>query len=83
MFALLAGGQVMGLAGVVLATPVLLCIKIVLEFYFPRLAEPIPDEENPDIVYPIDATSTAVAEEGLADSPDRATMPDGKDTDPS
>ncbi|MBI5835001.1 MAG: AI-2E family transporter [Armatimonadetes bacterium] len=62
MFALLAGGQMLGLAGVVLATPVLLCIKIVLEFYFPRLAEPIPDEENPDIIYLANAVADAAGD---------------------
>jgi len=48
MFALLAGGKLLGLAGVILATPALLCTKIILDFYFPRLSEPIPDDQNPD-----------------------------------
>ncbi len=49
MFGLLAGGKLLGLAGIILATPMLLCIKVILEHYFPRLTEPIPDTQNPDI----------------------------------
>ncbi|NUQ00523.1 MAG: AI-2E family transporter [Armatimonadetes bacterium] len=52
MFALLAGGADFGLLGVILATPVAVCIKIVLEYFVPRLAAPIPADETPEAVLP-------------------------------
>jgi len=66
MFALLAGGKLLGLAGVILATPALLCTKIILDFYFPRLSEPIPDDQNPDMV---DTDPNAMPADDAADAP--------------
>ncbi len=47
MFALLAGGSQFGLLGVILATPVTACAKIVLQHFWPRLSEPLPAEAPP------------------------------------
>lgn len=47
MFALLAGGSQFGLLGVILATPVTACAKIVLQHFWPRLSEPLPSEAQP------------------------------------
>ncbi len=48
MFALLAAGKDFGLLGVILATPATVCVKIILEHFFPRLSEPIPTDETPE-----------------------------------
>lgn len=51
MFGLLVGGKVAGILGIVLSTPVLVCGRIVLEHFNPRLSERIPDAE-PDGLAP-------------------------------
>ncbi|MCC7493377.1 MAG: AI-2E family transporter [Fimbriimonadaceae bacterium] len=48
MFALLVAGSQFGLLGVVLSTPTAVCVKIVLEHFFPRLTEPIPADQTPE-----------------------------------
>ena len=42
MFALLAGGKLAGLVGVIISTPALVCLKIILDHFIPRLSGPIP-----------------------------------------
>lgn len=54
MFALLAGGSQFGLLGVILATPVTACGKILLSHFVPRLSEPIPEDETPEAAVPAD-----------------------------
>lgn len=45
LFALLAGGKLFGVAGMIIAVPIAATIKICLIRLFPRLIEPIPHEE--------------------------------------
>jgi predicted PurR-regulated permease PerM len=47
LFALMVGGQLFGLIGMVLAVPVAASARVVLVYLFPRLAEPIPAEPVP------------------------------------
>lgn len=47
MFGLLAAGKDFGLVGVVLATPVIVGLKILLEHFIPRLGEPLPNSDAP------------------------------------
>ncbi len=72
MFALLAGGSQFGLVGVILSTPTAVCVKIVLEHFFPRLSEPIPTDEPPDSAAPL----APLEEEPPAHTPD-GKEPDG------
>jgi predicted PurR-regulated permease PerM len=44
LLALLAGGKLAGVAGIILATPLLMCAKIVAEHIWPRLGEPLDDD---------------------------------------
>ncbi len=46
LFALMAGGQLFGLAGMVMAVPVAAAARVVLIQLFPRLTEPIPGFEK-------------------------------------
>lgn len=57
MFALLAGGSQFGLLGVILATPVTACGKILLSHFVPRLSEPIPEDETPEAAASADEPS--------------------------
>lgn len=61
MFALLAAGKDFGLLGVILATPSTVCVKIVLEHFFPRLSEAIPTEETPEHALRAEAPDPAPA----------------------
>ncbi len=70
MFALLAGGAQFGLVGVIVATPVTVCVKIVLEHFCPRLTEAIPAEQTPEAVFARRAAEQ-VATESDADDGDR------------
>ena len=45
LFALMVGAQLFGLMGMILAVPVAASARVVLIQLFPRLAEPIPEEE--------------------------------------
>lgn len=53
IFALMVGGQLFGLMGMVVAVPVAASVRVVLIQLFPRLAEPIPPE-----LAPIEASSS-------------------------
>jgi predicted PurR-regulated permease PerM len=64
MFALLAGGKLAGLAGVIISTPVLVCLKIVLDHFIPRLSGPIP------------ASVSAAADEAASSLGDSILAPD-------
>lgn len=44
LFALMVGGQLFGLAGMVIAVPVAASARVVLIHLFPRLAEPLPEK---------------------------------------
>lgn len=57
MFALLAGGAAFGILGVLLAAPATACVKIVLEHFFPRLSEPIPEDQTPEAARERQATA--------------------------
>jgi len=70
MFALMVGGAEFGLLGVILATPATVCIKIVLEHFFPRLTAPIPVDETPE-----------AAADGADQAPEQADSDLGKDVD--
>lgn len=50
IFALMVGGQLFGLMGMVIAVPVAASVRVVLIQLFPRLSEPIPVvEANPEV----------------------------------
>jgi predicted PurR-regulated permease PerM len=44
IFALMVGGTLFGLMGMILAVPVAASGRVVLEHFYPRLAEPLPEE---------------------------------------
>ncbi len=46
LFALMAGGQLFGLPGMVLAVPVAASMRVVLIHLFPRLSEPLPPRQT-------------------------------------
>lgn len=46
IFALMVGGSLFGLVGMILAVPVAASIRVVLEHFYPRLSEPLPAEEE-------------------------------------
>jgi predicted PurR-regulated permease PerM len=42
LFALAAGATMFGVPGILLATPVAAAIKLILTYFFPKLAQPVP-----------------------------------------
>jgi predicted PurR-regulated permease PerM len=67
VFALMVGGQLFGLIGMVLAVPVAAAIRVVLIEFFPRLGEPLstPEERRSEGVVPV------------AEAPPEAELPAG------
>jgi predicted PurR-regulated permease PerM len=58
LFALMVGGQLFGLPGMVVAVPVAASLRIVLIELFPRLSEPIPPDVAPVLEAPAKGEAT-------------------------
>jgi predicted PurR-regulated permease PerM len=71
LFALLAGAQLFGPAGMLFAVPVAAAVRVVLIELFPRLSEPLPAETAADEPPPPDCVPEAI---GSSQAPSGATL---------
>lgn len=84
MLAILIGGAEFGLLGILFAAPTAASIKILIQHFWPRLSEPIPDDQTPEAAARRQAEAAAAEAAGPAaplppaDPPDAAAV-DRKD----
>jgi hypothetical protein len=68
LFALMAGGQLFGLPGMVIAVPVAASVRVVLIRLFPRLAAPISEARTGSAAAPTSRRDELDSQERTAES---------------
>lgn len=63
IFALLAGAQVNGIFGMILAVPIVASLRVILIYIFPQLVAPLPQEENAEIDQKIEDAPVVLSEQ--------------------